>query len=53
MIIKTVIVQFDGRQHLVRIPTKISKLLNIQKGDLFLFEVEKRRKTQNFKIIKI
>jgi len=49
---KSMSIVSDGRSLVVRIPQKATKLLGIKKGDMLEFDVDRRRKTQKFRIIK-
>ena len=45
-------VQFDGKQHFIRIPSIIAEELNIKKGDFFIIEYNPETKEYSFKLEK-
>lgn len=49
---ETAKISHDGRQHVVRIPTKISKVMNISKGQKIKFKVEipEPERNEDFKL---
>lgn len=54
-IVKEVKIQYDGKQHMIKIPKEISSFYNIKKGDEFRFvvkPVEKGRGENSFEIIR-
>lgn len=45
---KTVPIQYDGKQYVIRIPQKIAYLLHIQRGQAFTFEVDTKKSYSSF-----
>ena len=51
-IVKEVKITFDIRGYSMRIPVDIARNLKIEKGDLFKFITDRKRRFQTFEIIK-
>ena len=47
---KTVKIQYDGRQFSIRIPAIIVRILDIEKGHKFVFEVDLDKENKNEKV---